>query len=112
LQLPDKTTGAMEPTTPEDALEKLARWRDSRTWVSCIVAAYETSFGYRVIGGVFDFDDDFLIGTSGEGCFATLPTILFHQSQVIEIDSSGGLHVRFPHAEAWISEVAKITGHA
>lgn len=103
----------MDAVTPEAALDKLAEWRDGLAWVECIVGSHSTSFGYRVVGRVADFDDCFLIWSSRDRCAATLPCVLFQRSDLLEIDDAGTLHLRFPHADVQISEIGtKDAGHA
>lgn len=103
----------MEPTTSDAALEKLAKWREGRTWVECIVSSRETSLAYRVVGVVSDFDDGILVGSSLDQCAATLPGVLFRFPNLVEIDGAGALHLCFPHADVRISEIQrKDVGHA
>src|SRR6266852_758146 len=102
----------MKSTTPDAALEKLAEWRDGRAWVDCRVSSRDTTIGYRGVGLIADFDDGFVVGSSLDRCAASLPAVLFRHSDLIEIDTAGGLHLRFPHADIWISEIAREVGHA
>lgn len=108
-----KSRGSMDPVTPEGALAKLAEWRDAHAWVECIVSSRTTSFGYRVVGLVADFDDGFVIGLSRDRCSATLPSVLFHRSDLIDIDAGGDLRLRCPNGDVVISEIEiKDAGHA
>jgi len=111
---PDKIHPCMSATTAEAVLARLAEWRDSHTWVDCTVGSHHSSFGYRVIGLVSDFDDGFVIGSSVDRCASIFRSSLCRRSDLIELDDeTGALRLRFPHGEIRILEVPRTgEGHA